>query len=74
MAEAANCLTFIQSNFEDLSAEEQLDEVRKSIRKYATIDLKVPQLNRLSKLADLTALTIVSLALENGDEKFDDWL
>lgn len=36
--------------------------------------MKVPELSELSKLSDLDALTIVSLVLENGDEKFDNWL
>ena len=57
-----------------MTAEEQLDEVRKNIRKYATIDLKVLELNQLSKLSNLAALTVVSLALENGDAIFDNWL
>jgi hypothetical protein len=48
--------------------------VRKNIRKYATFELRVPDLNELSKLSDLSALTIVSLTLENGDDKFDQWL
>ena len=48
--------------------------MRKNIRKYATFELRVPELNDLSKLSDLSALTIVSLTLENGDDKFDQWL
>ena len=36
IAEMANALTFIESNFEELSPEEQLDVVHKDVRKYAT--------------------------------------
>lgn len=35
VAEAANTLSFIESNYEELSAEEQLDETRKQIRHFA---------------------------------------
>ena len=42
IAEAANALQFIESNFEELTPEEQLDNIRKDIRRYASITLKVP--------------------------------
>ena len=75
IAEAANALQFIESNFEELTPEDQLDEVRKDIRKYASIKLKQPVMTEeLSKMSDLTALTVVKNALENGDEKFDNLL
>lgn len=74
VAEAANCLSFTRSNFESLPPAEQLDQVRKDIRHYITLEIKEPKLNALTKFSDLTALTIVSLALENGDSKFDEWL
>ena len=74
MAEAANALQFIQSNYEEMTPEEQLDEVRKDIREYATIKHKIPELNKLSKLADLDALSVVKFTLENGDTKFIEWL
>jgi hypothetical protein len=40
----ANALQFIESNFEELTPEEQLDEVRKNIRKFVK-DLNIPTLN-----------------------------
>ena len=69
VAEMANALQFIESNFEELTPEEQLDEVRKDIRKFVK-QLNIPTLNELSKLADLPALTVAKFVLENGDKKF----
>lgn len=70
VAEMANALQFIESNFEELTPEEQLDEVRKDIRKLVD-DIKAPALKELSKLADLQALTVAKFALENRDKKFE---
>lgn len=73
MAEAANALPFIESNFEELNPEEQLDKVRKEIRDFG-VKLKLQELNELSKLADLDVLILVRDVLENGDNKFLEWL
>jgi hypothetical protein len=73
IAEMANALTFIESNFEELSPEEQLDVVHKEIRNGAD-KLKIQALRELSKIPDLVALNIVRFALENCDPTFKDWL
>ena len=69
----ANALTFIESDFEELSPEEQLDVVHKEIRDAAD-KLKIPALKELSKIPDLVALNIVRFTLENCDPVFKDWL
>mmetsp|Transcript_18841 Transcript_18841/g.32183 ORF Transcript_18841/g.32183 Transcript_18841/m.32183 type:complete len:562 (-) Transcript_18841:652-2337(-) len=69
MAEMANALQFIESNFEELTQAEQLDIVRKEIRDKAQ-SLRLSQLLELSRLADLQALMIVKSTLENSDDKF----
>jgi len=38
------------------------------------LKLKTPELNQLSLLTDLKALTVVKFTLENGDAKFDEFL
>jgi ABC-type proline/glycine betaine transport system ATPase subunit len=73
IAEMANALTFIESNFEELSPEEQLDVVHKEIRDLAD-KLKIQKLKELSKIPDLVALNIVRFVLENCDNIFKDWL
>lgn len=49
IAEMANALTFIESNFEELSHEEQLDVVHKDVKKWVT-SLKIPKILELNKL------------------------
>lgn len=73
IAEMANALTFIESNFEELSPEEQLDVVHKEIRDLAD-KLKIQKLKELSKIPDLVALNIVRFVLENCDNIFKEWL
>jgi len=73
IAEMANALTFIESNFEELSPEEQLDVVHKEIRDLAD-KLKIQKLKELSKIPDLVALNIVRFVLENCDSVFKEWL
>ena len=74
VAEAANTLSFIESNYEELSAEEQLDETRKQIRHFAVHRLQNPELVKISKLSDLEALEVVKLVLENSDDPFNAFL
>lgn len=74
VAEAANTLSFIESNYEELSAEEQLDETRKQIRHSAIHRLQNPELVKISKLSDLEALEVVKLVLENSDDPFNVFL
>lgn len=69
----ANALTFIESNFEELTPEEQLDVVHKQIRDMAD-KLKIPKIKELSKIPDLIALNIVRFVLENCDPAFKEWL
>ena len=49
IAEMANALTFIESNFEELSPEEQIDEVHKDIKKWSS-KLKIQKLIEINKL------------------------
>lgn len=74
IAEAANTLTFVESNFEELPAEEQLDVIRKDIRHLAVARLQTPELVALSQLADQAALHLAKLVLENSDAVFSKWL
>lgn len=74
IAEAANTLTFVESNFEELPDEEQLDVIRKDIRNLAVTRLQTPELVALSKLADKDALHLAKLVLENSDAIFNKWL
>ena len=74
IAEAANTLTFVESNFEELPDEEQLDLIRKDIRNLAMMRLQTPELVALSKLADKDALHLAKLVLENSDAIFSKWL
>jgi len=74
IAEAANTLTFVESNFEELPDEEQLDVIRKDIRNLAVMRLYTPELVALSKLADKDALILAKLVLENSDAIFNKWL
>ena len=74
IAEAANTLTFVESNFEELPDEEQLDVIRKDIRNLAVARLQTPELVALSKLADKDALHLAKLVLENSDAVFSKWL
>lgn len=69
VAEMANARSFIETDYEDLSPEEQLDEVRKSIREHAA-RLEIPNLKKLSEQSNLTGLAIVNRAFSNGDMKF----
>jgi len=62
VAEMANARTFIETNFEDLTSEEQLDDIRKQIREHAN-RLEIPNLKKLSELSNLTGLSIVNGAL-----------
>jgi hypothetical protein len=52
IAEAANALTFIESNFEEMTPDEQLDVIQQDIRKYSA-KLKIPKLVELKKINDL---------------------
>lgn len=74
IAEAANTLTFVESDFEELPDEEQLDVIRKDIRNLAVTRLQTPELVALSKLADRDALLLAKLVLENSDAVFNEWL
>jgi ATP-binding cassette, subfamily B, bacterial len=62
VAEMANARTFIETNFEELSPEEQLDDIRKQIREHAN-RLEIPNLKKLSELASLPGLLVVNSAL-----------
>ena len=73
VAEMANALQFIESNFEELKEHEQLEVVRREINQQST-KLSIPELTELSKLADLKALMITKFAIENGDVKFFKFL
>jgi ABC-type oligopeptide transport system ATPase subunit len=73
VAEMANALQFIESNFEELTEAEQLDVTRKGVRDQAAA-LKIPELEVISKLSDLSALLISKNALEFGDPKFKELL
>jgi len=66
-------LTFIESNFEEMTPDEQLDVIHLDIRKYST-KLKIPKLVELNKINDLQALNILRFVLENSDPIFVDWL
>lgn len=74
IAEAANTLTFVESNFEELPAEDQLDVIRKDIRSLAVRRLQTPELVALSQLADKDALHLAKLVLENSDVVFNKLL
>jgi len=58
----ANARTFIETNFEDLTPEEQLDDIRRQIREHAN-RLEIPNLKKLSELSNLAGLSIVNSAL-----------
>lgn len=81
-AEMANALQFIESNYEELTEQEQIEKMRESLREVCrkrqtekNMKANVTEsLEQLAKISDLVILKLVKETVENADAKFQQWL
>ena len=78
----ANALQFIESNYEELTEAEQVENMRESLREVCRKRQSEKNMNpnvtenleRLTKISDLVVLKLMKETVENADQKFQQWL